>query len=253
MIANAIDRLECQLEALTESAFARLFGRHISARDIAVLLLRAIEDSAMSSQGQAIAPDRYHIRLHPAVADSFLAASPDFAIRLARLIGELCAAAGYILADDAQVMLIKDAGLSQLQASISAEHSPRATGGTALMPAVSPGAPARTTVASAWLHIDGQPALPLDQPIISIGRDSSNDIVIADAYVSRFHLQLRRADEGYRLYDLASRGGTRVNKRAVSAQGLQNGDVIEIGKASLVYAELRQSAIDQATQLLPAD
>ena len=34
--------------------------------------------------------------------------------------------------------------------------------------------------------------VPLAQPLINIGRSQHNDIVIADAYMSREHLQLAR-------------------------------------------------------------
>ncbi len=253
MTANPIDKLECQLETLTESAFARLFGRHISARDIAVLLLRAIEDSAINSQSQTVAPDRYQIRLHPAVVDGFLAEFPDFPMRMARLIRELSQAAGLQIAAAPQVILQRDAQLSHLQARISAEHSPQTPGGTALMQPVSPALQPPAESSSAWLHIDGARVVQLDQPIINIGRDQANDIVIADGYVSRFHLQLRRASGGYRLYDLNSLGGARVNKRAVAEQRLRNGDVIEIGNTSLVYADYSRSQIDQTTQISPAE
>lgn len=253
MIANPISALECQLESLAESAFARLFGRHISARDVAVLLLRAIEDSAIASQEQYIAPDRYEIRLHPAVADGILAEIPDFPLRMARLIRELSQTAGYQIRAEPQVILKPDAQLSRIKASVSAEHSPATPGGTARMQTVSPPSQPSAESSSAWLDIDGARVVQLAQPVINIGRDQSNDIVIADGYVSRFHLQLRRQGGSYRLVDLNSRGGARVNNRAVTEQRLQNGDVIRIGKSSLVYADYSLQRSDQTKQILPAD
>ena len=46
MSANPIDKLERQLQDLIEGAFTRLFRRNINARDITLLLLRAMEDKA---------------------------------------------------------------------------------------------------------------------------------------------------------------------------------------------------------------
>ena len=88
----------------------------------------------------------------------------------------------------------------------------------------------------ACLIIDGRQPIMLSSPIISIGRHSSNDIVIQDPQVSRKHLQLRAEKGSYLLFDLSSTGGTFINNKPISSAKLKPGDVIKIGKTLLIYS-----------------
>jgi hypothetical protein len=88
----------------------------------------------------------------------------------------------------------------------------------------------------ACLIVDGTQHMMLKTPIVSIGRHSSNDIVIQDPQVSRKHLQLRAEKGSYLLFDLSSTGGTLINNKPVSSAKLKPGDVIKIGKTLLIYS-----------------
>jgi hypothetical protein len=88
----------------------------------------------------------------------------------------------------------------------------------------------------ACLIVDGRQPMMLTTPVVSIGRHSSNDIVILDPQVSRKHLQLRAEKGAYLLFDLSSTGGTLVNNKTVSSVKLKPGDVIKIGKTLLIYS-----------------
>ena len=88
----------------------------------------------------------------------------------------------------------------------------------------------------AYLIVDGQQPKMLNTPIVSIGRHSSNDIVIQEPQVSRKHLQLRAEKGSYLLFDLSSTGGTLINNKIVSSAKLKPGDVIKIGKTLLIYS-----------------
>lgn len=52
---------------------------------------------------------------------------------------------------------------------------------------------------------------PLKNPKITIGRDLTNEIVIQDPEISRFHVILKWADTTYQIEDLGSTNGTMVN------------------------------------------
>jgi len=70
----------------------------------------------------------------------------------------------------------------------------------------------------------------LNKPVIKIGRDLSNDFVIQDPEVSRFHARLLRTPKGYSLEDLNSTNGTALNAKLVKTiQPLQPNDVIKLG------------------------
>jgi len=240
MSANPIDKLERQLQDLIEGAFTRLFRRQINARDIALLLLRAMEDKAYLAQAtetRPVAPDLYAIYLHPDNAARFLARYPDLLTRLARLLADLSRESGYLLLAVPEVSVLADSQLETHRARVTAEHSQASSVKTEKMAPVSPDEELRARMQNACLHIVGVGAVPLAKPVINIGRESSNDVVINDVFVSRHHVQLRRGLGVYMLFDVNSRGGTRVNDSVVSEHCLQDGDVIRIGQTELIYAD----------------
>jgi pSer/pThr/pTyr-binding forkhead associated (FHA) protein len=70
----------------------------------------------------------------------------------------------------------------------------------------------------------------LVKPQIKVGRDLTNDLVIQDPEVSRFHARLNRTATGYILEDLNSTNGTAVNGKPLhGAHVLEPNDVIKLG------------------------
>ena len=111
----------------------------------------------------------------------------------------------------------------------------------------------RDKAPKARLLVNDLDTVPLGKSVVNIGREASNDIVIADAYISRYHLQLRERCGKFTMFDINSRGGTRVNNATVREHQLQHGDVINIGRTKLVYAEGQGRDIDESTQVLLPD
>ncbi len=74
-------------------------------------------------------------------------------------------------------------------------------------------------------------AFPLQNPLITIGRDPASDIMINDAEVSRQHARLTLQSGGYVLEDLGSTNGTFVNgQRLMGPRVLKPGEVISVGE-----------------------
>ena len=73
--------------------------------------------------------------------------------------------------------------------------------------------------------------------ITTIGRELSNDIVIVDGYTSAQHARIERREDGrFRLVDMDSSNGTRLNGKTIRRAGgvpLDPGDVVAIGKVEL--------------------
>ncbi|MGA8353238.1 MAG: FHA domain-containing protein, partial [Solirubrobacteraceae bacterium] len=92
--------------------------------------------------------------------------------------------------------------------------------------------------ASALLLLAGRQLLVPPQGAV-IGRSRECDIVLDDSGISRRHAQIMPAAGGWRIEDLGSTNGLRVNGRRVqgSAQ-LQGGDRVEMGSTEIVF-ELR--------------
>lgn len=67
---------------------------------------------------------------------------------------------------------------------------------------------------------------------ITVGRDSTCDIVVTDRQVSRYHARFTPTNDGIKLEDLDSKNGTICNqKRIAEPIILQDGDIIQIALA----------------------
>ncbi|HTM58105.1 MAG TPA: SpoIIE family protein phosphatase [Candidatus Udaeobacter sp.] len=78
---------------------------------------------------------------------------------------------------------------------------------------------------------------PLDQASLVIGRSSRCAIHLPDGTVSKEHAEIVRTGEEWRVRDLGSRNGTRVNGReAVEPIALRAGDHLEVGQVLLEVA-----------------
>jgi serine phosphatase RsbU (regulator of sigma subunit) len=94
----------------------------------------------------------------------------------------------------------------------------------------------------ATILIPGQPPLKvtLDKEALTLGRGSGCDIVIPDASLSRQHARMTRNGDQWRIEDLGSHNGTRVNGRLISApEPVKAGDELELGHARLTLAAAR--------------
>ncbi len=72
---------------------------------------------------------------------------------------------------------------------------------------------------------------PLEQDVITIGREADNAIVVNDAEVSRKHVQFVFQDGKFTITDLGSTNGTFVNgQRLVGQRVLEPGEFISLGE-----------------------
>jgi len=82
-----------------------------------------------------------------------------------------------------------------------------------------------------------QRSVELADAITVAGRSSENKIAIEDKQCSRRHCQFEKTEWGYKLVDLESRNGTRVNDRVVNQALLRPGDKVQIGKHVLTFED----------------
>lgn len=78
---------------------------------------------------------------------------------------------------------------------------------------------------------------------INIGRDLSNDLVLQDPEVSRFHARMIRKRDGYAIEDLNSTNGTFINDIVTEAlTQLQEQDMVKLGNNVQLRYETQPSA-----------
>jgi hypothetical protein len=70
---------------------------------------------------------------------------------------------------------------------------------------------------------------------VMVGRAPDCDVILADPCVSRHHLFVRRDEEGWRMIDLRSKNGTRLNGVQVHLAHLRDGDTLGVGGTELVF------------------
>lgn len=70
---------------------------------------------------------------------------------------------------------------------------------------------------------------------LSIGRDTSNWIAVADLSASRKHCIISRQQDQFHVTDLESRNGTYVNTIPVRTRALKHGDRIDLGESSFIF------------------
>lgn len=76
---------------------------------------------------------------------------------------------------------------------------------------------------------------------ILIGRQDDCDVVIRDRTVSARHAELMVRAEGVTITNLMSTNGTRVNGEEVQTSRLHDGDVLRLGRVSLVFKDIPAS------------
>ena len=87
---------------------------------------------------------------------------------------------------------------------------------------------------------EGQ-SIPLLLNRVTIGRATNKatwEVLLQDPSVSRPHARLEREDEKWRIVDLKSSNGTRVNNKAVDPRipvTLRDGDTLELGGSLLLF------------------
>ncbi len=229
------DDFETLVEQLVEGTFGKLFPPPLHFSDLMRRLMRAMEDERLLVDGQIIFPDRYWVFLNPvdraALADreSFLLAE------LGRCMNRLAQEGKGRFGGQLAISLHALEGVAVGDVGVRAAHSaPPAGGGkhTREMGATQAVAPD----ARRWMLWAGERVYQLGEPVIRVGRDLSNDIVLDDRSVSRRHAQLRWRDGRYHLSDLQSSHGVRVNGYAVprgEEHALAEGDRISLGGFAL--------------------
>jgi ABC transport system ATP-binding/permease protein len=96
-----------------------------------------------------------------------------------------------------------------------------------------------------------RPILFAEKALVQIGRDTSNDVVLDTPTVSRFHAQIEKVGQRYRLTDLNSANGTFVNDQRIKDKEvwLNTEDVVRIGRHRFVLSQDQIAQFDDTRGL----
>ncbi len=241
-IPIALAQIESRLERLLEGSFHRLFGGKIEPADLANRLARAMEDGQVVAAGRLLVPNRYEVALHPTDSGSFQSFETILSQELSAFLMDLAQRRHYFLVGRPQINLVMDNALkpgdilvtarlvdiSQSGSDFPQQHTRPMRVPTGIAP--------HAAAPTAYLVHEGR-HIPLDTPFVTIGRHTDNDIILEAKAVSRYHANIKLRQSRYYLLDLASANGTSVNGRQINEGVLQDGDIISLGGAELVFRQ----------------
>ena len=95
----------------------------------------------------------------------------------------------------------------------------------------------KTFPRNAYLVLQGTRVIPLNQPLIKIGRQLDNHIILEDPRVSRSHAQIKLVNERFVIFDMNSTGGTFVNGQRTSQSVLYPGDVVSLAGVVFIFSQ----------------
>jgi len=85
---------------------------------------------------------------------------------------------------------------------------------------------------------------------VTIGREEGNSIQLNDERISRYHLKLQDDHEKVVVTDLESTNGTRVNGEDIEVRVVRAGDIIQLGKSTLLVGS--RTDIDERISAMAA-
>ena len=88
---------------------------------------------------------------------------------------------------------------------------------------------------------------------LSLGRSSDNDVVLRDFSVSRYHAKVEEENGIFKIHDLDSTNGIKINDTFVSSGTLAAGDRLTVGSFELLVEDTATDAggLSSATYLRP--
>jgi hypothetical protein len=228
---TGFDHFETLVEQLVEGSFNKLFPPPLHFSDLVRRLVRAMEEERLLVDGQIVFPNRYWVFLNPTDHAALGDGEPTSLAELSRCMIRLAQEGRGRFGGQLAITLHPLGSVAVGDVGVRAAHSASEVGSGAathqmvVTPAVAPDA-------RRWRLWSGECVYRLGEPVIRLGRDLSNDIVLDSRSVSRRHAQLRWRNGRYHVSDVQSSHGVWVNGRLVprgEEHALMEGDCISLG------------------------
>ncbi len=139
----------------------------------------------------------------------------------------------YSLSGEAEVVLVEDVAVQVGSCAVAV--------GVAVAKPTATERPAPKSIPPAHqysvLMADGSRHI-LEGDLVTVGRQASCTIVIADSNISRVHARFRAGDNGWTIEDLSSTNGTKVNGVLITEPTpLSHGQLIALGSLQLQFEQ----------------
>lgn len=204
---------------MVEGSFARVFRSGLKPVELGRRLVREMDaNRSVGVTGERVVPNHFVISLSADDHAGFAEVTESLRRELAESAREHARDQGYGFLGPVDVELLTDPRLKKGLFEISATLREGAGGlapGSLVLP-------------------DGQ-RIVLGEAIVTVGRLSDSTLVVEDPNISRNHAEIRPHGNGFRLVDLASTNGTKVNGERISERQLRDGDRIGFGNITIRF------------------
>lgn len=239
-----LQSLENGLGRIVDGVLNRAFKNNVRPIEIGRRLIREIDiQRTVNAQGQRIVPNNFTVTLSSPDFEALRPYIDPLIVELVNAAEQYCADEGYTLNSGVAVDIVEDAQAPRRKVTITADvtSSPKKPSRKVAVPATPPtlvqvAVESPPTPSTAVLAIsDGREVVLGESPVV-IGRLSECDIAIEDPNISRRHATVTALDGSFRITDLGSTNGTKVNGARISSQfELSHGDEITVGLFSIRF------------------
>ena len=249
--------IEKRLEGLVEGFFTRVFRSGLQPVEVGRRILREMGENKTVSVNRIYAPNEFNVHMGPDDYARFAQMEAGLQREFSELVIDAAKENRWNLMGVPRVSFHGDEDLKKgefrLEASLTADpdlprDAPRVQTREPNQPdasatrAISVNTADRlglTSAGAALVVLDGsgrpKERISITRAPVTIGRLSTNDVVLADSNVSRRHAELRRTAQGWVLVDLGSTNGTLVNGKLAKEHTLENGDRMSFGTSELLF------------------
>lgn len=237
-MVNVLDRFEQSFERLVEGSVGRLFRSPIQPAEIGRKLERAMLANQVVSVDSTLVPNDYHVAMHPQDMVLFVDFVPALCRQMESWLHDAAEERGFAEIDRMRVQIIGDETVPKRAIQVTAAIADRPEIGREEQEAIQ-----RTEVFRVIRNTSGMTPIRLRftsgvqkdtefiirRAITTMGRSLDNDVVLDAGDISRHHARLEFAGDTFRVVDLNSTNGTRVNGKSVRTQTVRAGDELAFG------------------------
>jgi FhaA, N-terminal domain/FHA domain len=248
--------IEQRLEGLVEGLFTKLFRSGLQPVEVGRRILREMAEGKTVSVNRIYVPNEFDVAMGPEDHARFLGMEAQLTREFGDLVIEAAKENRWNLMGVPRISFrsVEKLGRGEfkVEASLAADadsgaprastHEPPGGAERSYTRAISLRSAQRLGLpgGAALLEVLGESGevkekISLANSPVTVGRLSTNDIVLGDANVSRRHAELRRDGTRWILTDLGSTNGSLVNGRRATEQPLSDDDKLTFGSTDLVF------------------
>ncbi|CAN5724946.1 DUF3662 and FHA domain-containing protein [soil metagenome] len=252
---GVVKNIERRLEGLLEGFFNRLFRSEVQPVEVGRRILRSMSEGRTVSVNRTFTPNEFTIELGEEDYERFSKMEAGLVREFSDLVIEEAKENRWKLMGIPRISFAQrdtlGKGEFRVEGLLTADPNQAAPRASTRRPndddlsatrAIPTGEAERLglSVTGARLELIGeagtaQESFSLAKSPVTIGRVSSNEVVLADPNVSRRHSQLSQNGGRWTISDLGSTNGTLVNGEPATQRDLRDGDLLAFGTSELVF------------------